>query len=400
MRNLPNLSEKILNLPESETLRISAIAKNMKAQGIDVVSLSAGEPDFPTPEHIKEAAIQAIRENFTKYTQNQGIPELINAIIEKFRRDNNIEYKPSEILVSSGAKQSIFNALQAICNPGDEVLIIAPYWVSYPPMVALVGAKPVILKTDISTNFKITADQLRDAITPRTKALIFNTPSNPTGTVYTEDEIKKIAEVVYEKNIFVISDEIYEKIIYDEKHFSIASIKELRDLVITINGVSKAYAMTGWRIGYMGANEEVVKLANKVQGQVTSNASSISQKAALAALTGTQEPVRKMVNEFKIRRDFLCSELKQIPGVEVFIPSGAFYVFPKVSFYYGRKYNGFVVKNSNDFCEFLLKEEKLAIVPGDAFGMDECVRISYAASMEEIMKGVERFRRAIEKLND
>lgn len=400
MRNLPKLSEKILNLPESETLRISAIAKNMKAQGIDVVSLSAGEPDFPTPEHIKEAAIQAIRENFTKYTQNQGIPELINAIIEKFRRDNNIEYKPSEILVSNGAKQSIFNALQAICNPGDEVLIIAPYWVSYPPMVALVGAKPVILKTDISTNFKITADQLRDAITPRTKALIFNTPSNPTGTVYTEDEIKKIAEVVYEKNIFVISDEIYEKIIYDGKHFSIASIKELRDLVITVNGVSKAYAMTGWRIGYMGANEEVVKLANKVQGQVTSNASSISQKAALAALTGTQEPVRKMVNEFKIRRDFLCSELKQIPGVEVFVPSGAFYVFPKVSAYYGRKYNGFEVKNSNDFCEFLLKEEKLAIVPGDAFGMDECVRISYAASMEEIMKGVERFRNAIEKLSD
>ncbi len=400
MKSLPKLSEKILNLPESETLRISAIAKNMKAQGIDVVSLSAGEPDFPTPEHIKEAAIQAIKENFTKYTQNQGIPELINAIVEKFRRDNNIEYKPSEILVSSGAKQSIFNALQAICNPGDEVLIPAPYWVSYPAMVALVGAKPVILRTDISTNFKISADQLRDAITPRTKALILNSPSNPTGTVYTEDEIKKIAEVVYDKNIFVISDEVYEKIIYDEKHFSIASIRELRELVITVNGVSKAYAMTGWRIGYMGANEEVIKLANKVQGQVTSNASSISQKAALAALTGTQEPVRKMVNEFKIRRDFICSELKQIPGVEVFIPSGAFYVFPKVSAYYGRKYNGFEIKNSNDFCEFLLKEEKLAIIPGDAFGMDECVRISYAASMEEIMKGVERFRTAIEKLSD
>jgi len=394
------LSEKILNLPESETLRISAIAKNMKAQGIDVVSLSAGEPDFPTPEHIKEAAIQAIKENFTKYTQNQGIPELINAIIEKFRRDNNIEYKPSEILVSSGAKHSIFNALQAICNPGDEVIIPSPYWVSYPAMVALVDAKPVILKTDISTNFKITPEQLKEAITPRTKALIFNSPSNPTGTVYTEQEIRKIAEVVYEKNIFVISDEIYEKIIYDEKHFSMASIKELRDLVITVNGVSKAYAMTGWRIGYMGANEEIVKLANRVQGQVTSNASSISQKAALAALTGTQEPVRKMVNEFKIRRDFLCSELKQIPGVEVFVPAGAFYVFPKVSSYYGRRYNGFEIKNSNDLCEFLLKEEKLAIIPGDAFGMDECVRISYAASMEELMKGVERFRKALEKLSD
>jgi aspartate aminotransferase len=397
---MPKLSEKILNLPESETLRISAIAKNMKAQGIDVVSLSAGEPDFPTPEHIKEAAIQAIKENFTKYTQNQGIPELINAIIEKFRRDNNIEYKPSEILVSSGAKHSIYNALQAICNPGDEVIIPAPYWVSYPAMVALVDAKPVILKTDIKNNFKITPEQLRNVITPRTKALIFNSPSNPTGTVYTEDEIRRIAEVVYEKNIFVISDEIYEKIIYDEKHFSMASIKELRDLVITVNGVSKAYAMTGWRIGYMGANEEIIKLANKVQGQVTSNASSISQKAAVAALTGTQEPVRKMVNEFKIRRDFLCSELMQIPGVEVFIPSGAFYVFPKVSAYYGRRYNGFEIKNSNDFCEFLLNEEKLAIIPGDAFGMDECVRISYAASMEDLMKGVERFKRAIEKLSD
>jgi len=397
---MPKLSEKILNLAESETLRISALAKNMKAQGIDVVSLSAGEPDFPTPEHVKEAAIQAIKENFTKYTQNQGIPELINTIIEKFRRDNNIEYKPTEILVSNGAKHSIFNALQAICNPGDEVIIPAPYWVSYPSMVALVDAKPVILKTDIRSSFKITPEQLKETITEKTKALIFNSPSNPTGTVYTEDEIRKIAEVVYEKNIFVISDEIYEKIIYEGKHFSMASIKELKNLVITINGVSKAYAMTGWRIGYLGASEEIVKLANKVQGQMTSNASSISQKAALAALTGPQEPVRKMVNEFKIRRDFLCSELKQIPGIEVFVPSGAFYVFPKVSAYYGRSYNGMVIKNSNDFCEFLLKEEKLAIIPGDAFGMDEYVRISYAASMEELMKGVERFRRAIEKLSD
>ena len=397
---MPKLSEKILNLAESETLRISALAKNMKAQGIDVVSLSAGEPDFPTPEHVKEAAIQAIKENFTKYTQNQGIPELINAIIEKFRRDNNIENKPTEILVSNGAKHSIFNALQAICNPGDEVIIPAPYWVSYPSMVALVDAKPVILKTDIRSSFKITPEQLKETITEKTKALIFNSPSNPTGTVYTEDEIRKIAEVVYEKNIFVISDEIYEKIIYEGKHFSMASIKELKNLVITINGVSKAYAMTGWRIGYLGASEEIVKLANKVQGQMTSNASSISQKAALAALTGPQEPVRKMVNEFKIRRDFLCSELKQIPGIEVFVPSGAFYVFPKVSAYYGRSYNGMVIKNSNDFCEFLLKEEKLAIIPGDAFGMDEYVRISYAASMEELMKGVERFRRAIEKLSD
>jgi len=397
---MPKLSEKILNLAESETLRISALAKNMKAQGIDVVSLSAGEPDFPTPEHVKEAAIQAIKENFTKYTQNQGIPELINAIIEKFRRDNNIEYKPTEILVSNGAKHSIFNALQAICNPGDEVIIPAPYWVSYPSMVALVDAKPVILKTDIRSSFKITPEQLKETITEKTKALIFNSPSNPTGTVYTEDEIRKIAEVVYEKNIFVISDEIYEKIIYEGKHFSMASIKELKNLVITINGVSKAYAMTGWRIGYLGASEEIVKLANKVQGQMTSNASSISQKAALAALSVPQEPVRKMVNEFKIRRDFLCSELKQIPGIEVFVPSGAFYVFPKVSAYYGRSYNGMVIKNSNDFCEFLLKEEKLAIIPGDAFGMDEYVRISYAASMEELMKGVERFRRAIEKLSD
>ncbi|MFN3135070.1 MAG: pyridoxal phosphate-dependent aminotransferase [Candidatus Kryptonium sp.] len=397
---MPKLSEKILNLAESETLRISALAKNMKAQGIDVVSLSAGEPDFPTPEHVKEAAIQAIKENFTKYTQNQGIPELINAIIEKFRHDNNIEYKPTEILVSNGAKHSIFNALQAICNPGDEVIIPAPYWVSYPPMVALADAKPIILRTDIKSNFKITPEQLKETITEKTKALIFNSPSNPTGTVYTEDEIRKIAEVIYEKNIFVISDEIYEKIIYEGRHFSMASIEELKNLVITINGVSKAYAMTGWRIGYLGANEEIVKLANKVQGQMTSNASSISQKAALAALTGPQEPVRKMVNEFKIRRDFLCSELKQIPGIEVFVPSGAFYVFPKVSAYYGRSYNGMVIKNSNDFCEFLLKEEKLAIIPGDAFGMDEYVRISYAASMEELMKGVERFRRAIEKLSD
>ena len=280
------------------------------------------------------------------------------------------------------------------------MIIPAPYWVSYPSMVALVDAKPVILKTDIRSSFKITPEQLKETITEKTKALIFNSPSNPTGTVYTEDEIRKIAEVVYEKNIFVISDEIYEKIIYEGKHFSMASIKELKNLVITINGVSKAYAMTGWRIGYLGASEEIVKLANKVQGQMTSNASSISQKAALAALTGPQEPVRKMVNEFKIRRDFLCSELKQIPGIEVFVPSGAFYVFPKVSAYYGRSYNGMVIKNSNDFCEFLLKEEKLAIIPGDAFGMDEYVRISYAASMEELMKGVERFRRAIEKLSD
>ena len=392
------LSKKLENVSESETLRIFALAKKMKAEGNDVVTLSAGEPDFPTPEHIKKAAIDAINNNFTKYTQNHGIPELIKAIIDKFKNENNIEYSESEILVSCGAKHSIFNALQAICNPGDEVIIPAPYWVSYPAMVSLVDAKPVVIEVDIDDGFKLKPEKLKEAITNKTKAFIFNSPCNPTGVVYTEDEIRKLAEVVYEAGIYVISDEIYEKIIYNGRHFSMASIPEVKEQVVTVNGVSKAYSMTGWRIGYSGANEKITKLARKFQSQVTSNASSISQMAALAALTGSQEPVRRMVDEFRKRRDFLCGELSKIPGVSFQHPDGAFYVFLDVREYLGKKFKGEVIDSTAKLCEFLLFEEKLALVPGSAFGIEGYVRISYAASMSEIEKGVERLVSGLKKL--
>ncbi len=392
-------SEIISSIEESKTMAISSLVKKLKAEGKNVLSFSAGEPDFPTPEFIKQAAIKAINNNFTKYTPNEGYPPLINAIIEKFSIDNNLEFKPQNILVSDGAKHSLYNLLMSICNPGDEVIFQAPYWVSYPQMVKLAQAKSVIINAGVEQNYKITPGQLKNSITSKTKVFLFNTPSNPTGSVYSEDEIKALAEVLKEKNIFIISDEIYEKIVFDdEKHFSIGSIDYLKDKTITVNGVSKAYAMTGWRVGYAGGNAEIIKLARNLQSHSTSNASSISQAATLAALTEESNEIEDMVKKFKIRRDYIYDALNKIEGIKCPLPKGAFYVFYNVSSYYGKHMNGYDIKDSSSFCNYLLTEQNVGLVPGIAFGNDNCVRMSYACSLEELRDGVERITNALHKL--
>ncbi len=396
---MKSLSKKVANAEASLTLALTAIAKKMKADGIDVVSLTAGEPDFPTPAHIKRAAIQAIDENFTKYTVNAGIIELRSAIADKLRRDNNVFVEPAQILVSNGAKHSIFNALQAICNKGDEVIIPAPYWVSYPEAAKLVDAVPVILKTTERTDFKITASQLQRAVTKKTKVLILCSPSNPTGSVYTQQELEAIGEVVRKTGIYVIADEIYEKVIYDgARHFSLASIPTIKDLVITVNGVSKAYSMTGWRIGYMAAAKPIIEAADKVQSQVTSAPSSISQRAAAAAIAGPEDDVHAMTAEFKKRRDYMLGELATMPGVECRTPHGAFYLFPNVSGLYGATFNGRKIKTGDDVTQFLLEECRVVTVPGSGFGAKNNLRLSYACSMEELQKAASRMREGFQQL--
>ena len=381
------------------TMALSALAKKLAAEGVDVVTLTAGEPDFPTPFHIKQAAIQAIEDNHTRYTVNAGIPELRKAIADKFRKDNNLSFDPSQILVSNGAKHSIYNSLKAICNKGDEVIIPAPYWVTYPEMVRLVDGTPVFIQTTEANDFKMTPAQLKRVITKKTKALLFCSPCNPTGTVYTQEEIEELAQVVSKADLYVISDEIYEKVIYDgTKHFSMGSIPSVKEHVITVNGVSKAFSMTGWRIGYLGATKDIVTAAEKVQSQMTSNASSISQHAALAALTGSNDEVNTMNAEFLRRRDFIYKAITSIKGITCMKPEGAFYVFPNVSAYVGKKVNGTTLKSGDDIATFLLNEEKVVVVPGSGFGAKNHVRISYACSMEELEKAAERMRRGFARL--
>jgi aspartate aminotransferase len=383
------------------TLAMSAVAKKLKAEGVDVVTLTAGEPDFPTPFHIKKAAISAIENNYTGYTLNAGIVELRKAIANKFKHDNNLSFDPSQILVSNGAKHSIYNALKAICNKGDEVIIPAPYWVTYPEMVKLVDAVPVIINTTEANDFKMTPAQLKRAITKKTKALLFCSPSNPTGTVYSQEEIEALAKVTAKADLFVISDEIYEKVIYDgARHFSMGSIPEVRDHVITVNGVSKAFSMTGWRIGYLGAKKEIVDAAEKVQSQVTSNASSISQHAALAALTGSNDEVNSMAAEFLRRRNFIYDAVTSIKGITCVKPKGAFYIFPNVSGFIGKKVKGKTLKSGDDVAQFLLDEERVVIVPGSGFGAKNYARISYACSMQELEKAAERMQRGFKKISE
>lgn len=378
---------------------MSAIAKKLKAEGVDVVTLTAGEPDFPTPFHIKKAAIRAIESNYTSYTINAGIPELRKAIADKFKRENGLSFEPSQIVVSNGAKHSIYNTLKALCNKGDEVVIPAPYWVSYPEMVKLVDAVPVFIQTTEKNCFKMTPAQLKRAISKKTKALLFCSPCNPTGTVYTREEIEALAEVAAKADIYVISDEIYEKVIYDgTKHFSMGSIPAMKNHVITINGVSKAFSMTGWRIGYLGATKEISEAAEKVQSQITSNASSISQHAALAALTGSNDEVDAMAAEFLRRRDFIHDVMMSIRGITCVKPRGAFYVFPSVSAYFGKKVRGETLKSGDDVAQYLLNEERVVVVPGSGFGAKNYVRISYACSMEELKKAAERMRRGFAKI--
>jgi len=394
-----SLSRAVARVEASQTLALSALARKLRAEGVDVVTLTAGEPDFPTPFHIKEAAKKAIEQNFTTYTHNAGIPELRQAIAEKFRRDNGLQFDASQILVSNGAKHSLYNTLKAICNKGDEVIIPAPYWVSYPQMVTLVDAKPVFVQTAEEGGFKMTAAQLRQAITKKTKALLFCTPANPTGSVYSQQEIAELARVVEETDIYVIADEIYEKVIYNgAKHFSMGSIPAVKDHVITVNGVSKAYSMTGWRIGFLGARKEVVAAAEKVQSQTTSNACSISQHAALAALTGPEDELRAMTAEFLRRRDFIYRAVTSIEGIACNYPQGAFYVFPNVSSYLGKTYRGKTINSGDDIAQFLLDEEKVVVVPGSGFGSRDHLRISYACSMRELEKAAERLERGFKKL--
>ena len=394
------LSDLISSIQESKTLAITSLIKKLKAEGKNVLSFSAGEPDFPTPAFIKEAAIKAINNNFTYYTPNEGYPDLVKTIIKKFKEDNALEFNPENIIVSDGAKHSLYNILQAICNPGDEVIFQSPYWVSYPEMVKLARANSVIIDAGVETEYKILPAALEKAITTKTKVFLFNSPSNPTGSVYSKKEILALAEVLKGKDIFVLTDEIYEKIIFDgEEHFSIGAVDFLNDKTITVNGVSKAYSMTGWRIGYAGGPKNIIKLARNLQSHSTSNAASISQAAAQAALSNHSSEIDMMVGEFKKRRDFIVSELNKIPGVKCPLPKGAFYVFYDVSSYYGKSVNGLEIKDSTSFCNYVLTEQNVGLVPGVAFGNDNCVRMSYACSQAQIEDGLGRLHKALGKLS-
>lgn len=396
---MENFSQLLLSVEESRTLALTSLIKKLKAEGKDVLAFSAGEPDFNTPQFIKDAAIKSINENFTRYTNNEGYPDLIKAIIKKFQSDNNLIFNAENILVSNGAKHSIYNLLRAICNPNDEVIYQAPYWVSYPEMVKLAGANSVVIDAGAEVNYKISPSQLEKAITKKTKALIFNSPSNPTGAVYNKKEIHELAEVLKGKNIWIISDEIYEKIIFDdEQHFAIAAIDELKDWAITVNGVSKSFAMTGWRIGYAAGNREVIRLARNLQSHSTSNPCSISQAAVVAALTVSSTEVGEMVVKFQERRNFIVNELNKIDGIKCPTPKGAFYVFFDVSNYYGKENHGKVINDSSSLCSYLLESELVGLVPGIAFGNDNCVRMSYACSMEDIAEGIKRIKKALSLL--
>lgn len=394
------LSSRAKSLKPSPTLAINAKAKSMQAQGIHVISFGAGEPDFDTPENIKQVAKKAIDDGFTKYTPVGGIDDLKDAIIKKFQRDNKLTYKRSEIIVSCGGKHSFYNLAQAIFDQGDEVIVPAPYWVSYPPMVALAGGSPVIVETTERNEFKITPEELKKAMTSSTKALILNSPSNPTGSAYTKKELENIAEIAISKNFFVISDEIYEKIVYDGFEFkSIASLgDEIKKRTIIVHGVAKTYAMTGWRIGYTAGSEEIISAMSNIQSQSTSNPTSISQKASVEALIGPQSEVDKMVSAFAQRRNYIVDRLNKIPGVSCYKPVGAFYVFPNFSPYYGKSYQGKKIENSTHLADFFLEVAKVAVVPGVEFGADPFERLSYATSMEDIKEGVNRIEESLKKL--
>jgi aspartate aminotransferase len=395
------LSNRAKSLRPSPTLAINSKAKAMQAQGIQVISFGAGEPDFDTPQNIKEAAKKAIDDGFTKYTPVGGIDELKDAIMSKFRRDSHITYKRSEILVSCGGKHSFYNLAQAIFDQGDEVIIPAPYWVSYPPMVALAGGTPVIVETAEKNEFKITPDDLKKAVTPKTKALIINSPSNPTGSAYSKKDLEKIAEIAVSKSFFVISDEIYEKIVYDGFQLtSIASLsEEMKKKTIIVHGVAKTYAMTGWRIGYTAGPEEIISAMNNIQSQSTSNPTSIAQKASVEALAGPQDEVGKMVSAFAQRRNYIVDRLNKMPGVSCYKPAGAFYVFPNFSSYYGKSYQGKKIENSTHLADFFLDVARVAVVPGVEFGADPFERLSYATSMEDIKEGMNRIEEALKKLS-
>jgi len=396
------LSNRILNMAESETLAMTAKARELKAQGKDVISLSIGEPDFNTPETVKEAAKQAIDDNFTHYPPVPGYADLREAVCQKFKRDNNLDFKPEQIVVSTGAKQSIYQLVQCLVNPGDEVIIPTPFWVSYKEIVRVAEGKCVYVKTLIENDFKVTPEQLEAAITPKTKLIMFSSPSNPTGMLYSKEELKGIADVVTRhENVFVMADEIYEHINFVGKHESIAQFSEIKDRVITVNGVAKGFAMTGWRIGFIAAPLVIAKACNKLQGQVTSATCSIAQKATVRAMQmdpTTSEDIINMRNIFRQRRDMVYQLLCDIPGLKVRLPQGAFYFFPDVSSYYGKSFNGNKIENSTDMAFYLLNEANVATVMGSAFGDDSCIRLSYATSEELLREALRRIKEALANL--
>lgn len=396
---MAQLSDRLNRLAPSATLAMSQKSSEMKAQGVDVINMSVGEPDFMTPEPIKEAGKKAIDDNFSKYSPVPGYPALRNAISKKLKAENGLDYAASEIIVGTGGKQGVCNAIMALVNPGDEVIVPAPYWVSYPQMVKLAGGNPVIISAGIEQDFKITADQLEASITPKTKMIILCSPSNPTGSVYTKAELDELAKVVIShEDVFVLSDEIYEHINYIGKHASIAACPNMKERTIICNGVSKAYAMTGWRLGWVAAPEWIVKGLNKLQGQYTSGTSSVSQMAALAAYEGNQQCVEDFRKTFQRRRDLIVNLAKGIPGLEVNIPQGAFYLFPKCSSFFGKSNGKYTINNSTDLAMYLLEEGHVATVGGDDFGSPDCFRMSYATSDDNIKEALQRIKDALSKL--
>lgn len=394
------IAERVKDIGASPTMMVAAEAKKLKSEGVDVIDLSMGEPDFDTPNNIKEAGKRAIDENHTRYTLNPGTNELRTAISAKLKRDNHLEYKLNEIIVSSGAKQSVYNSILATVNPGDEVIVPNPYWVSYPAMISLAQGRMVVIDTDESTGFKVTADQLRSAITSKTKMFILCNPSNPTGSAYTRKELEAIAEVVLENNFYILSDEIYEKMVYDDFEFvSFPALDpRLKDKTIIVNGISKAYAMTGWRIGYTAANEKIINAINKIQSHSTSHPSSVSQVAAIEAVAGPQYVIHEMLDDFKNRREFFYDALTSIEGITCYKPEGAFYLFPNISKYFHKKTDVLKVDNSFDLAMHLLYEAHIAVVPGSAFGKEGYLRLSYATSMDHLKEAVIRMRKALSLL--
>ncbi len=393
------LSERVIALSESETLKMARMARELRAQGHDVISLSLGEPDFDTPEHIKAAATQALHDGYTKYTPVPGLPELTKAISEKFKRDNNLDYRPEQIVVSNGAKQTVYNLCQALVDPGDEVILFSPYWVSYLEIVKMAGGIPVEVYAGVDRDFKPTPKQLADAITERTKFVIFSSPCNPTGTVFTREELKAYADVVAaHENVLIVSDEIYEYINFTHEHVSIGSFPNVADRTITVNGFAKGFAMTGWRLGYMGAPKYIADACAKVQGQVTSGASSFGQKAGAVALMSDMAPTEAMREAFRERRDIILSLLEEIPGIKTNNPDGAFYVFPDISAYYGKSDGHTVIHNADDFCDYVMSNAYVGLVSGSAFGDPNCFRLSYAASEAMLREAIRRMKAVLGRL--
>ncbi len=390
------LSDRILNMAQSATLAMAAKTRELRAEGKDIIGLSLGEPDFNTPDFIKEAAIKAIHDNYNAYSPVDGYVDLKQAIINKFKRDNGLTYTPNQIVVSTGAKQSLANIAAVMTNMGDEVIIPCPYWVSYADLIKLNDGIPVEVPTTIATDFKMTPAQLEAAITPKTKMIWFSSPCNPSGSIYSKEELRGLADVlVKHPNIYVVSDEIYEHINYVGKHASMAQFEDMYDRTITVNGVSKAFAMTGWRIGYIGAPEKIARACNKMQGQITSGANCIAQRATITALNESPSRVQYMIDEFKVRRDLILSLLSEVKGFETNTPEGAFYVFPNISYFFGKILRGKTINNASDFSMYLLEEALVATVDGESFGNPDCIRISYAASQEQIIEAIKRIKDAV-----